>query len=209
MDIISKSDEGNGSVGAAGTEKTTLSLEELIADIDRETGKISAHEYSKGDISQDLVSKRTHIHNQYIMFAVEKTLFALPLSSAVEIGHRPNITLLPNLPHWVFGISNIRGEIVSFISLKAFLGIPSSGTKLERRFLVIHNPDIKVGIVVDKILGIHTLDQIEKDIQKSPYREGEIAAYILGVAVSGENLLNILDIDRLLSSSKMTDFRTV
>jgi chemotaxis signal transduction protein len=66
---------------------------------------------------------------------------------------------------------------------------------------------MKVGIIVDRILGILALNQIDSDLQNSPYREGEIANYIFGVAVSGENLTNILDIDKLLSSPRMTVFK--
>jgi purine-binding chemotaxis protein CheW len=105
------------------------------------------------------------------------------------------------------GISNIRGEIISFINLKAFLGISSTGTKLDRRFLIIHNQDMKVGIIVDSIVGIFSLSQINADLQNSPFREGEIANFILGVAISEENLINILDIDKLLSCERMTAFK--
>jgi chemotaxis signal transduction protein len=66
---------------------------------------------------------------------------------------------------------------------------------------------MKVGIIVDRIMGILSLDQIDADLQKNPYREGEIANYILGVTVSGERLTNILDVDKLLSSPRMTGFR--
>ena len=147
------------------------------------------------------------MHDQFVLFALENTLFALPLSSTLEIGRYPEITPLPNLPNWVLGISNIRGEIISFINLKAFLGIPSSGTHMERRFLIVHNQEMKVGIIIDKVMSILPLDQIDTDLQKSPYRVGEISNYILGVTVSEERLTNILDIDKLLSSPRMTGFK--
>ena len=51
------------------------------------------------------------------------------------------------------------------------------------------------------------LDHIDIDLQKSPYRQGEVAKYIFGVALSGNNLTNILDIDKLLSSSRMNGFK--
>ncbi len=66
---------------------------------------------------------------------------------------------------------------------------------------------MKVGIIVDRVMGILSLDQIDADLQKTPYREGEIANYILGVAVSGKSLTNILAIDKLLSSPRMTGFK--
>ena len=207
MEMIQEHEEVSNLPAKTAPDCTIRSLDELISEIDRET----AVSLDPGTDKEELSVKRDEIHtspqNQYILLALEKTFFALPLSCALEIGRRPDITPLPNLPNWVLGIGNIRGEIISFINLKAFFSISSTGTKVERRFLIIQNHAMKVGIIVDRIMGILSLDQIDADLQNSPYREGEIANYILKVAVSGENLTNILDIDKLLSSPRMTSFR--
>lgn len=206
METIYKPEEGFTPPATAGRDQTILSLTELIAEIDSEIAVPLGRGTKEEEIFPKMDGMQTSLKDQYILLALEKTLFALPLSSALEIGRRPEITALPNLPNWVLGISNIRGEIISFINLKAFFGISSTGAKTGRRFLIIHNQGMKVGIIVDRIMGILALNQIDADLQNSPYREGEIANYILGVAVSGENLTNILDIDKLLSSPRMTVF---
>ena len=206
METINKPEEDSNPPSFAGRDQTILSLNELIAEIDSETAITYDSGQKRADILPNSDEVPTSLQNQYILLALEKTRFAFPLSRVLEIGRRPNITPLPNLPNWVLGISNVRGEIISFINLKAFFGISTTGTKVERRFLIIYNQEMKVGIIVDRIMGILSLEQIGTDLQNSPYREGEIANYILGVAVSGENLTNILDVDKLLSSPRMTGF---
>ena len=191
----------------ADKDPDVLPLNNLIAKIDREIADpLDISEQSR-EISHNLDGSQTSRQKQYILLSLEKTFFALPLASTLEVGRPPNITPLPNLPNWVQGISNVRGEIVSFISLKAFFGISSTANSVESRFLIVHNQKIKLGIIVDRILGIFFWDQIDADLQNSPYREGETANYILGVAVSGERLTNILDIDKLLSSPRLAGFR--
>jgi len=207
METINKPEKGFTPPATAGGDQDILSLDELIAEIDSEIAEPLGRGIKDEETSPKLDGMHTSLKDQYILLALEQTFFALPLSSALEIGRHPEITPLPNLPNWVLGISNIRGEIISFINLKAFFGISSTGAKVGRRFLIIHNPGMKVGIIVDRIMGILTLDQIDTDLQNSPYREGEIAKYIMEVAVSGDNLTNILDIDKLLSSPRMTVFR--
>ena len=206
METINTPEAGFTPPATAGRDQNNLSLNALIAEIDSETAD-SLDCGRKEDIPSKLDGLQTSLKDQYILLALEQTLFALPLSSALEIGRRPEITPLPNLPNWVLGISNIRGEIISFINLKAFLGISATGAKVGRRFLIIHNQGMKVGIIVDRIMGIIALDQIDTDLQNSPYREGEIANYILGAAVSGKNPTSILDIDKLLSSPRLTAFK--
>ena len=207
METINKPEEDANPPAVAGRERTILSLNELIAEIDSETAISFDPKRKEEEICPNSDGMPASLQNQHILLALEKTFFAFPLSRVLEIGRRPDITPLPNLPNWVLGISNVRGEIVSFINLKAFFGISATGTKVERRFLIIYNQDMKVGIIVDRIMGILSLEQIDADLQNSPYREGEIANYILGVAVSGESLTNILDVDKLLSSPRMTGFK--
>ena len=207
METINKPEKDFNPPAVAGRDKTILTLNELVAEIDSETAIPFDPRQKKEEIPPISDGMPTPFQNQYIMLALEKTLFAFPLSRVLEIGRRPDITPLPNLPNWVLGISNVRGEIISFINLKAFLGISATGNKIERRFLIIYNQNMKVGIIVDRIMGILSLEKLGADLQNSPYREGEIANYILGVAVSGENLTNILDVDKLLSSPRMTGFK--
>ena len=207
METINKPEAEATPPSIADRDQPILSLNDLIAEIDSETTIYNDSGEKKEELSQLTDSIPSSLQNQYILMALEKTLFALPLSRALEVGRRPDITPLPNLPNWVLGISNVRGEIVSFINLKVFFGIPSTGTKVERRFLIIHNQDTKVGITIDRIVGILSLEQIEADLQNSPYREGEIANYIMGVAVSGGSLTNILDVDKLLYASRIIDFK--
>lgn len=206
MDRIKDSIEDSNSMARSGSNRINPSLHDLIAAIDRETEEISVPEPEKEELS-DLSKVRTPVHKQFILFAIEDAQFAIPLSNALEIGLQPEITPLPHLPKWVLGISNVRGEIISLIDFKAFLGIPSSGSKGERRFIIIHNEEMKLGIIIDKIMGILSLDPSDGEIQSNPYRKGEIANYIQGTAVSGKNVTNILDINKLLSSPRMTDFK--
>jgi len=206
MGIIKKSKEDFSPTAKSGTNHINPSLDDLIAAIDRETREISVPEPGKEELL-DLTKVGTPLDKQFILFAMEDTQFAIPLSNALEVGHLPDITPLPNLPKWVLGISNIRGEIISLINFKDFLGIPSSGTKGDQGFIIIYNQEIKVGIIVDRVMGILSLDPLDGEIQNNPYRKGEIANYIQGAAVSGKNVTNIFDIDRLLSSSRMTDFK--
>jgi purine-binding chemotaxis protein CheW len=206
MGTTENSKEDFSPTAKSGTDHINPSLDDLIAAIDRETREISVPEPGIEELL-DLSKVSTPVHKQFILFAIEDAQFAIPLSNTLEVGHQPDITPLPNLPKWVLGISNIRGEIISLINFKAFLGIPSSGSKGERRFIIIHNQEIKVGIIVDRIMGILSIDRSDGEIQSNPYRKGEIANYIQGAAVSGKNVTNILDIDRLLSSPRMTDFK--
>ena len=200
-----KSNKTDNPLMATGSDGTASSLEDLIAQIDNETGQAMVE---VPDETPSASKAGEYGIDQFITFALQDTLLALPLTSALEIGHRPMITPLFNLPDWILGVSNIRGEVVSIVDLKAYFELPSSGPKGGGRLIIVHNRNMKVGLLVDRIMGILSLDQIGTDIQENPHRKGEISSFISGVVVSGENLVNILDVNKLLSSPRMIDFRT-
>ena len=205
MEIPNKYENGFSTVQKTSMDLTSPALNEVIAEIDRAAGRIAPPGPEENKEDEKLVGRIESRSSQFIQFTLESTFFALPLSNALEIGHRPEIAPLPNLPNWILGISNVRGEIISFVNLKAFLKISSSGVRGERRFIIIYNHDMKVGIAVDQTPGILSMDKINYDIQSSPYRQGEFVKYIKGVALAGESIINILDTDRLLSGLRITD----
>ena len=67
---------------------------------------------------------------------------------------------------------------------------------------------MKIGILVDKILGMLALAQPETEIQESPYVDGEFAFYTKGVIPHEKKPINIIDIEKMLTSTKMTEFQS-
>ena len=208
MEIIKKKENRINSLQNPPVDLNPQTLDEVITEIDRAVLRFAASESDEKTSESIPAETDKSQKTQFILFTLENTFFAIPLTSALEIGHRPEIVPLPNLPDWVLGISNVRGEIISFVDLKAFWGIPSSETKAERRFVILYNQVMKVGIVVDETPGILSMDEMNMDIQDSPYRQGEFIKFIIGVTISEKNIINVLDTDKLLSSHGIADWET-
>jgi len=193
-----------------------LPLDELIATIDRETERAVDAEAPESVKIKPPPALNKPGTRQYIKFFLNNIVLCLPLANALEIGRQPAITPLPNLPCWIFGVSNIRGEIVSMVDLKGFFEMPSRPIQSGRRFIIAHHQNMKVGLLVDRIAGILSLDQLGADIQANPYQSEDmdttlhrsrLVSLITGVISSGDELINILDITGLLLSSRMNAFQ--
>lgn len=183
-------------------------LEKLIAEIASETENLTNEDSPQACDFLNNPEQGQYKQIQYIRFSVSDKVFAVPLESALEIGERPSITPIPNIPEWILGISNIRGEIVSMVDLCRFLNIGIPQRITAPRYVVLHNQHIKIGVLVDQILGMLTLSDPESEIQKSPYIDGEFALYTKGVIPFEKKPVNIIDIERMLMSSKMLEFQT-
>lgn len=195
----------------------TLSLDELIAAIDRETETIADPTAPEPVQPTPPVVVRKPGTRQYIKFYLNNIVLCLPLASALEIGRQPAITPLPNLPRWVLGVSNIRGEIVSMVDIKAFFELSSTAIQGAPRFIIVHHQNIKVGFLVDRIAGIISLDQIDAVIQANPYQGDDdeakkkmsrLVKFINGVIANNDELINVMDVTGLLMSPQMNAFQT-
>lgn len=140
-----------------------------------------------------------------IQFTLGTLRFGLPLSHAVEIGRHPRVTPLPNLPGWVMGVSNVRGEIVSMVDLAAFLGLDRPRPGANRRFILVRNPEMRVGLVVDRILGIRSLDPARQPSEAR--EEATWHRFVREELPLEEGVLHRIDVEALLAASEMTAFR--
>lgn len=141
----------------------------------------------------------------FIQFTLGTLRFGLPLAHAVEIGRHPRVTPLPNLPGWVMGVSNVRGEIVSMVDLAAFLGLDRPRSGANRRFILVRNTEMRVALVVDRILGIRALDP-----SRQPPEAREAATWHRFVREElplEEGVMHLVDVEGLLTASEMTAFR--
>jgi purine-binding chemotaxis protein CheW len=185
--------------------ETTMELQDLIAAMDTEAPEALDEEgiHANTSTSSD---KEARDQKQYIRVLLGDLVLGIPLSNSLEIGNIPLIKPLPNLPEWVLGISNIRGEIVSIVDLKCFFGWHSDRIKKDSRFLIVHDDEMKVGIVVDGVMGILSSNREEAVIQDNPFEEGDITQFISAVMLFEERIIHLLDVGRLLASQRMKSF---
>ncbi|MBW1643163.1 MAG: chemotaxis protein CheW, partial [Deltaproteobacteria bacterium] len=77
----------------------------------------------------------------------------------------------------------------------------------EPHFIIVHNNEMKVGLLVDRIAGIVSLDETDTDIKDEPIDKTELEIklepYISDVSISEEKPLYVVDVDKLLSDPRM------
>ena len=63
---------------------------------------------------------------QFIKFKLGESIFAFPIEIVHKIVPKTTLTRVPYTQDYFVGITNLRGEILSIVDLKKFLGINSS-----------------------------------------------------------------------------------
>jgi len=182
-------------------------LMELVTRIEGEIERRTSTDYRGSAGETGAIESTVFAEKQFIKFFLAGISLAVPLTSALEIGRLPAVIPLPNLPGWILGISNVRGEIVSIVDPKGFFGWPQQKKIRDPHFIILHTQEIKVGFLVDKIAGIVSLRDNDPEMEAAPATRTELEIqlepYISDVSLSDEKPMYVLDVEALLSDPRM------
>jgi len=146
---------------------------------------------------------------QVVEFILGQELFAIDLFDVKEVVEYTTITKIPNVPPYVRGIIDLRGEITTIIDLKHRLNITEGGTIAadSSRIIVLDDKitKSKIGILVDDVTSVSTFEGNQVDYTSASVSREDTA--ILGIIKrkikvkdkEKNELIIWIDIKRLLS----------
>lgn len=109
----------------------------------------------------------------------------------------PFITRVPNAPHYIRGVINLRGTIVPVFDMQLKIGMPSTPLTDEARIVVLSVSDVMFGIVVNSVREVRTIfdSQMEASSKLSSAMDKR---YVTGVAKPADGrLILLLDVPSL------------
>ncbi|MHB9098281.1 MAG: chemotaxis protein CheW, partial [Syntrophales bacterium] len=136
---------------------------------------------------------------QLLAFLLAHETYAIETHFIREVYPLTELTPLPCTPDYIFGIINIRGQILTIIDMKKFFDLPEKGITNLNRVIVVQGEDMELGILADEIIGIRDIP--EKGLNPPlPTRTGIHEGYLKGV--TGEGLI-LLDMERFLNDRQL------
>ena len=143
---------------------------------------------------------------RFVRFTVGATAYAIGEGFVTELDRVPKVTPVPRTPAWLRGVTNLRGDILSVVDLRVYLGLGPTPAATGR-MLVLRLPldDFSLGLLVDAVDGIVTVDEAAIHPPASTL-EGTLAPFLKGMAVVADQLVAVLDLERLLRSSDIRQF---
>lgn len=103
---------------------------------------------------------------QVVEFILGNELFAINLYDVKEVVEYREITRLPDVPPWVKGIIDLRGEITTIIDIRQRLGIPPRTVPEESSRIVVMDDSktrSRMAILVDDVRSVSTFDTTQVD----------------------------------------------
>ena len=141
--------------------------------------------------------------DNYILFTVAGTSYALPSQEVAHVEMVDHITRVPNAPPFVDGVVFSRGQVIPAINLRARFGFDPAPLDVSARLLVAQSGSRAVGLLVDACREFMTVPGSAIH-PPGDALSGESAAYVTGVASVGDRLIVVLGLERLLDATAHT-----
>lgn len=139
---------------------------------------------------------------EYLTFTLGKEEYAMDILKVQEIRGYDSVTRIANSPDFMKGVINLRGVIVPIIDMRIKFNL---GDVIYDEFTVVIIINVLgrvIGMVVDGVSDVVTLPS--NQIKPAPeFGSGINSEYITGIGTSGEQMLILTDIERLIGSDDM------
>src|SRR5579863_5151021 len=145
---------------------------------------------------------------KHLAFYVGREQFAIGVLGVREIMGLQEITAVPHTPAYVKGIINLRGKVVPVVDLRLKFGMPATEYTVRTCIIVVdlpgENGSVLMGVVVDSVSEVMNITAGE--IEDAPdFGEDVSIPYLIGIAKSKGKVKLLLNIEKVLTTSELTD----
>ncbi|HTY21089.1 MAG TPA: chemotaxis protein CheW [Geobacteraceae bacterium] len=135
---------------------------------------------------------------QVACFRLGDDLYAMDIMRIKEIIRPQKLAVLPKAPSFMEGALNLRGTVIPVVDLRKRFDMPLRETDLNRRLLIVAMAGRSLGFVVDEVTVVITIPVA--NIKPPPQITNYVGAeYLIGVCLVGEEMVMLLNPDRLLT----------
>jgi purine-binding chemotaxis protein CheW len=138
---------------------------------------------------------------KYLTFALGQEEYGIEILKVREIIGYMTITAVPQMPDYVEGLINLRGQVIPVIDLRGRFGMEAKEITDQTCIIVVdinhEGRAFNAGLIVDHVQEV--LNITGDCIDEAPQFGGGVSTdFLLGIGKAGSAIKLLLDIDRVL-----------
>ncbi|MEM1349089.1 MAG: chemotaxis protein CheW [Myxococcota bacterium] len=149
------------------------------------------HESHEGSGSEDRTT------TQFLTFSLGEVTYGIDIGHVIEIVGMQSITSVPNVPEYVKGVINLRGQVIPLIDVRLRFRMPPLEYHNRTCVIVVRIDKLEVGFIVDVVQEVVTVSRTS--LEPPPEMGyGQFTEFISGIVKIDEDVKMILDVVKLL-----------
>jgi purine-binding chemotaxis protein CheW len=139
---------------------------------------------------------------EILIFVLGKEEYGVDILKVQEIRGYEKVTPIPTAPAYLKGVVNLRGIIVPVIDLRVKFGMAEPKYDSLTVVIILRIAGRVIGMVVDGVSDVVRL--APNEVKPAPQLGSLVdSSYLAGLAVQGERMILLLDIEKFLSSGEL------
>lgn len=143
-------------------------------------------------------SEADSIDDMYLTFAVAGEDYGVVISVVTEIIGMQRIMGIPDVPHYIKGVINLRGKVIPLMDVRLRFGMPAKDYDERTVVIVLDVNDAPMGLIVDKVSEV--LEITSDKIDRKGF-SGDGRSVVAGLGRIDERVAIILDEALLVSDN--------
>lgn len=138
---------------------------------------------------------------QVVSFRLGAEEYAIEITKVKEIILVEGITRVPQMPTYIEGIINLRGNVIPVLDLRKRFEVGKADFGEHTRIVITRMEGRIIGMIVDAVLRVMKIPK--SLIQPPPDTIASVAGeYLIGVAKLDDHMQLLLDIEKVLHAAE-------
>ena len=132
---------------------------------------------------------------QFTVVKIGQEQYGINIKYIENIVRMQHITRVPQVPAYIKGVINLRGEVIPVMSLRLKMGLPEDvETKASRIIIIKMEQHGNIGLMVDEVKEVVNLEEDQIETVSYGSRDNS-ESLILGIGKYEGGLISLLDLN--------------
>lgn len=148
------------------------------------------------------------MRDRYLTFRVGNEVYGIEIAYVTEIVGMQKITEVPDMPDFVRGVINLRGQVIPVIDVRARFHMEDRSYDDRTCVVVVRLNETSIGLVVDTVNEVMNIPA-EQVSPPPKIGQSEGGRYIRGMGKVQDQVKILLDVSRLLFDEELANLSGV
>ncbi len=142
------------------------------------------------------------IDTMYLTFPVGSELYGVSIGVVTEIVGLQRIMSVPDVPHYIKGVINLRGKVIPLMDVRLRFGMPDKAYDDRTVVIVLQVSDAPVGLIVDGVNEVLDIPANQIDRTHS-FSGAEGRSLVLGLGRLEDRVAILLNVNLLVEDDAL------
>ncbi len=138
------------------------------------------------------------MEGMYLTFVLDNVGYGIEISHIIEIIGIQNVTYVPDMPDYVIGVINLRGNVIPVIDVRVRFNMPCREFDERTCIIVVSINDRLTGLVVDKVNEVISI--LPEQIEACPRLGAGGTGYLKGIGKVDDQVKILIEAELLVGN---------